>query len=72
MRVGSPTHGAAWSRNLQAADGYFDEGADEFRFAWDDRDAGIPWPRDFPILSERDRSNLSLIEALERAPTFSP
>jgi dTDP-4-dehydrorhamnose 3,5-epimerase len=44
-------------------DRYFD-GADEFGFAWDDPSLGIDWPTADPILSDRDRVNPSLAEAL--------
>src|SRR5439155_9988212 len=37
-------------------DRYYDAN-DENGLAWDDPDAGIPWPLPNPILSERDRSN---------------
>ena len=46
-------------------------GDDEFGFAWDDADAGIPWPTTDPIVSERDASNLSLAEVLDDPPVFS-
>lgn len=47
------------------------DGADELGFAWDDPAVGIEWPavetRDGrPILSDRDRSNPSLAEAVAR------
>jgi dTDP-4-dehydrorhamnose 3,5-epimerase len=45
-------------------------GEDEFGLAWDDPDVGIAWPSSEPILSERDRSNPPLAEALEQAPPF--
>jgi dTDP-4-dehydrorhamnose 3,5-epimerase len=28
----------------------------DYSVAWDDRELGIPWPRQFPVLSQRDRS----------------
>jgi dTDP-4-dehydrorhamnose 3,5-epimerase len=40
------------------------DGSDELGFAWDDPDARIPWPAREPILSQRDRSNPSLADAL--------
>ncbi|MBA3778628.1 MAG: dTDP-4-dehydrorhamnose 3,5-epimerase family protein [Chloroflexi bacterium] len=40
------------------------DGSDELGFAWDDPQVGIPWPSRDVILSERDRSNPSLGEAL--------
>jgi dTDP-4-dehydrorhamnose 3,5-epimerase len=46
-------------------------GDDEFGFAWDDPDAGIPWPVADPIVSERDASNLSLAEVMDDPPVFS-
>jgi dTDP-4-dehydrorhamnose 3,5-epimerase len=55
-------------------DAYFDGGADELGFAWDDPEAAIPWPfrgsGEPPNLSERDRSNPSIAEALADAPAF--
>lgn len=44
-------------------DRYFD-GMDELGIAWNDPALGIDWPAVDPILSERDRSNQSLAEAL--------
>lgn len=44
------------------------DGSDELGFAWDDPQAAIPWPAVDPILSDRDRSNPSLREALEGLP----
>jgi len=44
------------------------DGSDELGFAWDDPAVGVPWPRvaatadGRPILSERDRSNPSLVD----------
>ena len=40
------------------------DGADEFGLAWDDPDAGLTWPTDRPLLSERDRNNPSLADAV--------
>ena len=45
-------------------------GDDEFGVAWDDPDAGIAWPSSSPVLSERDRSNPSLVDVLREAPVF--
>ena len=52
-------------------DASFQEGADEFGFAWDDPGAAIPWPETSPVLSARDRSNPSLAEAVADAPRFA-
>jgi dTDP-4-dehydrorhamnose 3,5-epimerase len=44
------------------------DGSDELGFAWDDPAVGVPWPKidgtpdGRPILSDRDRSNPSLLE----------
>ena len=48
------------------------DGTDELGFAWDDPLAAVPWPRvqetpdGQPILSERDRTNPSLPQLVER------
>jgi dTDP-4-dehydrorhamnose 3,5-epimerase len=42
------------------------DGTDELGFAWDDPKAAIPWPDRQPTVSQRDRSNPSLAEALAR------
>jgi dTDP-4-dehydrorhamnose 3,5-epimerase len=48
------------------------DGTDELGFAWDDPLAAVPWPRldattdGRPILSDRDRSNPSLRELVDR------
>ena len=47
------------------------DGTDELGFAWDDPAAGVPWPRvetpdGLPIVSDRDRSNPSLADAVAR------
>ena len=48
------------------------DGSDELGFAWDDPAVGVPWPPvaatsdGRPILSDRDRSNPSLAELVER------
>ncbi len=44
-------------------DRYFD-GTDEWAVAWNDPTLGIDWPTVDPILSDRDRSNPALAEAL--------
>lgn len=44
------------------------DGTDELGFAWDDPEAAVPWPAlpgtadERPIVSDRDRSNPSLVE----------
>ena len=45
-------------------DRYFD-GTDEWGVAWNDPALGIEWPLADPILSDRDRGNPSLAEALK-------
>ena len=48
------------------------DGSDELGFAWDDPAVGVPWPAvpgtsdGRPILSDRDRSNPTLLELVER------
>jgi dTDP-4-dehydrorhamnose 3,5-epimerase len=48
------------------------DGSDEAGFAWDDDLAAVPWPLPAatpdgePILSERDRTNPSLVDLVER------
>jgi dTDP-4-dehydrorhamnose 3,5-epimerase len=48
------------------------DGSDELGFAWDDSLAAVPWPAVHespdgrPILSDRDRTNPSLTELVER------
>lgn len=48
------------------------DGSDELGFAWDDPTAAVPWPAvgatpdGRPILSDRDRSNPSLVELVGR------
>jgi dTDP-4-dehydrorhamnose 3,5-epimerase len=48
------------------------DGSDELGFAWDDPEVGVPWPvvsgtpDGGPILSDRDRTNPSLRELVER------
>jgi dTDP-4-dehydrorhamnose 3,5-epimerase len=52
------------------------DGSDEFGFAWDDPTAAVPWPAipatpdGRPILSERDRTNPSLLELVARLRTI--
>lgn len=45
-------------------------GEDEHGIAWDDPGLGIDWPFSDPVLSERDRSNPPLAEALVDPPRF--
>jgi dTDP-4-dehydrorhamnose 3,5-epimerase len=52
-------------------DNYF-TGDDEFGITWDDPDLGVDWPATDPILSDRDRSNLSLAEVLRDPPPYAP
>jgi dTDP-4-dehydrorhamnose 3,5-epimerase len=47
------------------------DGSDEHGFAWDDSEAAIPWPTRAPILSDRDRRNPRLAEALLAARASS-
>src|SRR3989442_9128488 len=48
------------------------DGSDKLGFAWDDPAVGVPWPSvpgtpdGRPVLSDRDRSNPSLAELVER------
>jgi dTDP-4-dehydrorhamnose 3,5-epimerase len=51
-------------------DRYFD-GADELGIAWNDPALGIDWPVSDPILSDRDRHNSSLAEALTEPIPFA-
>jgi len=55
---------------LYLVDAYY-TGDDEFGLAWDDPELAIAWPNREPLLSERDRANPSLAEALELAPPFA-
>lgn len=48
---------------------YYDP-ASERGIAWDDRDLGIPWPTDQPIISERDRHNPTLEQILDQLPAW--
>lgn len=50
-------------------DAYY-TGDDEHGFAWDDPDAGVPWPVERPMLSERDRAAPRLAEVRAEAPAF--
>ncbi|MEZ0239793.1 MAG: dTDP-4-dehydrorhamnose 3,5-epimerase family protein [Chloroflexota bacterium] len=43
------------------------DGTDEHGFAWDDPTVAIPWPASAPILSDRDRGNPGLAEAVAAA-----
>jgi dTDP-4-dehydrorhamnose 3,5-epimerase len=43
------------------------DGTDEHGFAWDDTAAGLSWPIADPIVSNRDRSNPTLADAVEAA-----
>ncbi len=52
---------------LYQVDAYF-TGEDEHGVAWDDPELAIPWPIVQPILSERDRTNPSLADALRDLP----
>jgi dTDP-4-dehydrorhamnose 3,5-epimerase len=56
---------------LYLVDEYF-TGEDEFGVAWDDPGLGIDWPTREPILSDRDRSNPNLAEAVRDAPRYEP
>jgi dTDP-4-dehydrorhamnose 3,5-epimerase len=40
------------------------DGTDELGFAWNDPDAGVPWPDPDPILSDRDATAPPLAELL--------
>jgi dTDP-4-dehydrorhamnose 3,5-epimerase len=51
-------------------DAYF-AGDDEFGVAWDDPELAVPWPVADPVLSDRDRSNPSLAQALRDPPAFA-
>ncbi len=48
------------------------DGTDEFGVAWDDASLGIDWPAGDPILSERDRTNPSLDEAVRDPVPYVP
>jgi dTDP-4-dehydrorhamnose 3,5-epimerase len=48
---------------------YYDQ-ATERGIAWDDPGLGIQWPTDQPIVSERDRHNLTLAQIAEELPAW--
>ena len=50
-------------------DRYF-TGEDEFGIAWNDAEVAIAWPMPDPILSDRDRTNPGLAQALVDAPVY--
>jgi dTDP-4-dehydrorhamnose 3,5-epimerase len=52
-------------------DRYFD-GSDEWGIAWNDPELGIDWPATDPVLSERDRNNPGLAEALRDPVPYRP
>lgn len=52
---------------LYLVDRYF-TGDDEFGVAWNDPEIGISWPGPDPLLSERDRANPPLRDALADPP----
>jgi dTDP-4-dehydrorhamnose 3,5-epimerase len=52
-------------------DRYFD-GSDEWGIAWNDPELGIDWPATDPVLSERDRNNPRLAEALRDPIPYRP
>lgn len=58
-------------RLLYLVDAYY-TGEDEFGLAWDDPGVGISWPAAEPVLSERDRANPPLADALADAPVWGP
>jgi dTDP-4-dehydrorhamnose 3,5-epimerase len=45
--------------------------ASEIGIAWNDRRLGVHWPIDRPVLSDRDRKNLTLDELGDRLPIFA-
>jgi len=57
----------AWLQYM--VDAYY-TGEDEQGFAWDDPEAGIPWPIERPVLSERDASAPRLADVLRQAPGY--
>ncbi|MGZ5129047.1 MAG: dTDP-4-dehydrorhamnose 3,5-epimerase family protein [Actinomycetota bacterium] len=57
----------AWLQYM--VDAYY-TGDDEQGFAWDDPDAGVPWPTDGPVLSERDAIAPPLADVLGQAPAY--
>jgi len=52
-------------------DRYFD-GTDEWGIAWNDPALAIEWPSADPVVSDRDRSNPSLSEALRDPVPYAP
>jgi dTDP-4-dehydrorhamnose 3,5-epimerase len=54
---------------LYLVDAYF-TGEDEFGLAWDDPQVGVAWPRNDPILSQRDRSNPPLADVVADPPRY--
>lgn len=46
---------------IYLVDAYYD-GSDTRAIAWDDPDLGIDWPVQDPVISERDKNNLTLRE----------
>lgn len=50
-------------------DAYY-TGDDEHGFVWDDPEAGVPWPIDRPVLSERDAAAIPLADVLGQAPAY--
>jgi dTDP-4-dehydrorhamnose 3,5-epimerase len=54
------------------------DGRDELGFAWDDPAVGVPWPvldvtpDGRPVLSERDQTNPSLADLVQRLSTANP
>lgn len=56
---------------LYLVDAYY-TGEDELGLAWDDPDVGIAWPASAPDLSERDRANPPLAQAVAEAPPYAP
>jgi dTDP-4-dehydrorhamnose 3,5-epimerase len=55
---------------LYLVDAYYGDGADEHGIAWDDTGLGVDWPHLEPVLSERDRANPPLAEALADPPEW--
>lgn len=56
---------------LQYMVGAYYTGDDEHGFAWDDPGAGVAWPTDTPVLSERDASAPPLADVLGQAPAYA-
>jgi dTDP-4-dehydrorhamnose 3,5-epimerase len=46
--------------------------AGQIGIAWNDPALAIPWRVDSPTLSERDRANPTLADAMERLPVYEP